>query len=119
MARENLCVKAHAGRRRRRRGPVEGASGARAREPPLRLGSLFVRWAGASPRHGGGGGGALTGWGGADKALGMETARPEVGAEARARAARRSSPSASAVTRAPGGRRVEAAATSLKKKKCL
>ena len=36
----------------------------------------------------GGGGGALTGWGGADKALGMETARPEAGAEARARAAR-------------------------------
>ena len=63
-------------------------AGARAREPPLRLGSSFVRWAGASPRHGGGGGGALTGWGGADKALGMETARPEV-------------------------RRVEAAATSL------
>ena len=42
-------------------------AGARAREPPLRLGSSFVRRAGASLRHGGGGARALPGRGGADE----------------------------------------------------
>ena len=65
-------------------------AGARAREPPLRLGSSFVRRAGASLRHGGGGTRALPGRGGADKVSRQMPRAGGRGPEARARAARRS-----------------------------